>query len=83
MVFVGDAGVQCVCLHVHDRACVRCAFVHINSWYMTCFQGERTLPEKIHPGMFKSLGIDSSEFVGKDMCAGGIQGYRYVLCTIG
>eukprot|EP00282_Hemiselmis_andersenii_P007992 CAMPEP_0114121086 /NCGR_PEP_ID=MMETSP0043_2-20121206/6995_1 /TAXON_ID=464988 /ORGANISM="Hemiselmis andersenii, Strain CCMP644" /LENGTH=427 /DNA_ID=CAMNT_0001213753 /DNA_START=56 /DNA_END=1335 /DNA_ORIENTATION=+ len=44
--------------------------------YMFVMQGERTLPDKIHPSMFKVMGLDPKDFAGKDMCAGGIQGYR-------
>ena len=44
--------------------------------YLFVMQGEKTLPEKIHAGMFDFLGLDKAAFTGKDMCAGGIQGYR-------
>eukprot|EP00960_Hanusia_phi_P052556 761519-Hanusia_phi.AAC.5 len=43
--------------------------------YFFVMQGEKTLPDKIHPSSIQSLGFEAKDFRGKDMCAGGIQGY--------
>ncbi|EKX44483.1 hypothetical protein GUITHDRAFT_139723 [Guillardia theta CCMP2712] len=43
--------------------------------YFFVMQGEKTLPEKIHPASMQFLGFEANDLRGKDMCAGGIQGY--------
>ena len=44
--------------------------------HMFVMQGEKTMPRHVHPQMMRVQGLDPNEFKGKDMCAGGIQGYR-------
>eukprot|EP00277_Geminigera_cryophila_P047090 CAMPEP_0173088024 /NCGR_PEP_ID=MMETSP1102-20130122/24515_1 /TAXON_ID=49646 /ORGANISM="Geminigera sp., Strain Caron Lab Isolate" /LENGTH=125 /DNA_ID=CAMNT_0013970503 /DNA_START=8 /DNA_END=386 /DNA_ORIENTATION=- len=34
------------------------------------------MPRHVHPDMMHMQGFDPADFQGKDMCAGGIQGYR-------
>ena len=43
--------------------------------YMFVMQGEKTMPRHVHPHMMHVQGLDPASFQGKDMCAGGIQGY--------
>lgn len=44
--------------------------------YFYVTQGEKTLANQTHAGTMRAMGSSSAEMRGRDMCAGGIQGYR-------